>query len=99
MDLEVTEAKLAEVVQERDTLLTTVKGLKDKVRALEDKLKETEGKGVEDVITEEEKAVDRAGIYVGLSQAMLVSKIFELNDTMLEPQAPNFTTPSLRSVL
>ncbi|MCI68310.1 hypothetical protein A2U01_0089570, partial [Trifolium medium] len=58
MDLEVTEAKLAEVIQEMDTLLTTVKGLEDRVRALEDKLKETEGKGAEDVITEEEKAVD-----------------------------------------
>ncbi|MCI75511.1 hypothetical protein A2U01_0096780, partial [Trifolium medium] len=75
-DLEVTEAKLAEVVQERDTLLTKVKGLDDKVRALEDKLKETEGKGAEEVITEEERAVDRAGIYARLSRAMLVSKIF-----------------------
>ncbi|MCI59576.1 hypothetical protein A2U01_0080831, partial [Trifolium medium] len=70
MDLEVTEAKLAEVVQEMDTLLTTVKGLEDRVRALEDKMKETEGKGAEDVITEEEKAVDRVGIYAGLSRAM-----------------------------
>ncbi|MCI78819.1 hypothetical protein A2U01_0100090, partial [Trifolium medium] len=51
IDLEVTETKLAEVVQERDALLTTVKGLEDKVRALEDKLKETEGRGAEDVIT------------------------------------------------
>ncbi|MCI41504.1 hypothetical protein A2U01_0062737, partial [Trifolium medium] len=84
MDLEVAEAKLAEVVQESDTLFTTVKGLEDRVRALEDKLKETEGKGAEDIITEEENVVDRTGIYAGLSQAMLVSKIFELNDTMLE---------------
>ncbi|MCI92099.1 hypothetical protein A2U01_0113395, partial [Trifolium medium] len=68
----------------RDTLLTTVKGLEDRVRALDDKLKETEGKGAEDVITEEEKAIGRAGIYAWLSRAMLVSKIFELNDTMLE---------------
>ncbi|MCI82316.1 hypothetical protein A2U01_0103590, partial [Trifolium medium] len=73
---------LAEVVQERDTLLATIKGLEEKVRALEDKLKETEGRGMEDVVTEEERAVDRVGIYAGLSRAMLVSKIFELNDTM-----------------
>ncbi|MCI79291.1 hypothetical protein A2U01_0100562, partial [Trifolium medium] len=75
------EAKLAEVTQERDTLLATVQGLKDRVRALEDKLKETEGRGVEEVITAEERAVDRASVYAGLSRAMLVSKIFELNDT------------------
>ncbi|MCI65858.1 hypothetical protein A2U01_0087116, partial [Trifolium medium] len=84
MDLEATETKLAEVVQERDTLLTTVNGLEGKVRALEDKLKETEGRGDEDIITEEERVVDHAGVYAGLSRAMLVSKIFELNDTMLE---------------
>ncbi|MCI58432.1 hypothetical protein A2U01_0079687, partial [Trifolium medium] len=83
-DLEVAEAKLAEVTQERDTLLATVKGLEGRVSALEDKLKETEGRGVEEVITEEEKAVDRAGVYAGLSRAMLVSRIFDLNDSMLE---------------
>ncbi|MCI74178.1 hypothetical protein A2U01_0095442, partial [Trifolium medium] len=77
-------------VQERDTLLTKVKGLNDKVRALEDKLKETEGKGAEDIITGEERAVDRAGIYAGLSRAMLVSKIFDLNDTMLETISSQF---------
>ncbi|MCI72931.1 hypothetical protein A2U01_0094195, partial [Trifolium medium] len=53
VDLEVTEAKLAEVTQERDALLITVKGLEDRVCTLEDKLKETEGRGVEEVITEE----------------------------------------------
>ncbi|MCI07184.1 hypothetical protein A2U01_0028249, partial [Trifolium medium] len=90
IDLEATELKLAEVVQERDTLLTKVKGLEDKVRGLEDKLKETEGKGAEGVFTEEEKAVDRAGIYAGLSRAMLVSKIFELNDNMLETASSQF---------
>ncbi|MCI93511.1 hypothetical protein A2U01_0114809, partial [Trifolium medium] len=68
---------------ERDALLVTVKGLEDRVCALEDKLKETEGRGVEEVITEEERAVDLAGVYAGLSRAMLVSRIFELNDTML----------------
>ncbi|MCI72381.1 hypothetical protein A2U01_0093644, partial [Trifolium medium] len=41
VDLEVAEAKLAEVVQERNTLLATVKGLEDMVRMLEDKLKES----------------------------------------------------------
>ncbi|MCI94181.1 hypothetical protein A2U01_0115479, partial [Trifolium medium] len=51
------------------------KGLEGRVSALEDKLKETEGKGVGEVITEEEKAVDRAGVYAGLSRAMLVSRI------------------------
>ncbi|MCI65337.1 hypothetical protein A2U01_0086595, partial [Trifolium medium] len=61
IDLEATESKLAEVVQERDTLLTKVEGLEDRVRALEDKLNETEGKSAYDVITEEEKAVDRVG--------------------------------------
>ncbi|MCI53564.1 hypothetical protein A2U01_0074811, partial [Trifolium medium] len=84
VDLEVTEAKLTEVTQERDTLLATVQGLEDRVCVLEDKLKESEGRGVEDIVTEEERAVDRAGVYAGLSRAMLVSKIFELNDTMLE---------------
>ncbi|MCI55639.1 hypothetical protein A2U01_0076890, partial [Trifolium medium] len=84
VDLEVTEAKLADVVQERDTLLATFKGLEDRVRVLQEKLKEGEGKSAEDVVTAEERAVDRAGVYVGLSRAMLVSKIFELNDTMLE---------------
>ncbi|MCI92451.1 hypothetical protein A2U01_0113747, partial [Trifolium medium] len=69
-----TEAKLAEVVQERDTLLATVEGLEDRVRVLEDKLKEGEGKSAEDVVTEDERAVDRAGVYAGLSRAMLVSK-------------------------
>ncbi|MCI57402.1 hypothetical protein A2U01_0078653, partial [Trifolium medium] len=59
-------------------------GLEDRVRVLEDKLKESEGKSTEDVVTEEERAVDRAGVYAGLSRAMLVYKIFELNDTMLE---------------
>ncbi|MCI60331.1 hypothetical protein A2U01_0081587, partial [Trifolium medium] len=59
-DLEVAEAKLAEVTQERDTLLATVQGLEDRVRVLEDKLKESEGKSAEDVVTEEERAVDRA---------------------------------------
>ncbi|MCI57642.1 hypothetical protein A2U01_0078893, partial [Trifolium medium] len=38
-DLEVTEAKLADVIQERDTLLATVQGLEDRVRSLEDILK------------------------------------------------------------
>ncbi|MCI82956.1 hypothetical protein A2U01_0104230, partial [Trifolium medium] len=60
-DLEVAEAKLAEVVQERDTLLATVRDLEDRVRGLEEKLKEAEGRGAEEVITEEERAVDRAG--------------------------------------
>ncbi|MCI49486.1 hypothetical protein A2U01_0070730, partial [Trifolium medium] len=60
-DLEVAEAKLAEVIQERDNLLATVQGLEDKVCGLEDKLKESEGRGAEEVITEEERAVDRAG--------------------------------------
>ncbi|MCI50147.1 hypothetical protein A2U01_0071391, partial [Trifolium medium] len=77
-------------VQERDTLLTTVNGLEGKVRALEDKLKETKGRGTEDIITEEEMAVDRAGVYAGLSRAMLVSKIFELNDIMLETASSQF---------
>ncbi|MCI85913.1 hypothetical protein A2U01_0107192, partial [Trifolium medium] len=54
------------------------------VRALEDKLKETEGRDAGDVITEEERVVDRAGVYAGISRAMLVSKIFELNDIILE---------------
>ncbi|MCI45575.1 hypothetical protein A2U01_0066814, partial [Trifolium medium] len=90
VDLEVTEAKLAEVTQERDTLLVTVKGLEDRVRVLEDKLKESEGKSAEDVVTEEERAVDRAGVYAGLIRAMLVSKIFELNDTMLEIVSSQF---------
>ncbi|MCI43707.1 hypothetical protein A2U01_0064945 [Trifolium medium] len=53
-------------------------------------MKETEGKGAEDVITEEEKAVDRADIYAGLRPAMLVSKIFELNDNMLETASSQF---------
>ncbi|MCI81547.1 hypothetical protein A2U01_0102821, partial [Trifolium medium] len=43
-DLEVAEAKLAEVTQERDALLVTIKGLEDRVSALEGKLKETEGR-------------------------------------------------------
>ncbi|MCI58614.1 hypothetical protein A2U01_0079869, partial [Trifolium medium] len=84
IDLKATEAKLAEVIQERDTLLAMVKDLEDMVRGLKDKLKETEGKSAEDVIIEEEKTVDRAGIYAGLSRAILVAKIFELNDSMLE---------------
>ncbi|MCI08756.1 hypothetical protein A2U01_0029835, partial [Trifolium medium] len=67
IDLEATEAKLAEDAQERDVVLTKVKVLEDRVRALEDKLKETEGKSAEDVITEEEKAIDWAGIYAGLN--------------------------------
>ncbi|MCI77506.1 hypothetical protein A2U01_0098776, partial [Trifolium medium] len=75
-----------------------VKDLEDRVRRLEDKLKETEGKSAEDVITEEEKTVDRAGIYAGLSRAMLVAKIFELNDACSRPRVPNFIMPSLRSV-
>ncbi|MCI93209.1 hypothetical protein A2U01_0114507, partial [Trifolium medium] len=54
-DLEVAEVKLAEVTQERDALLVTVKGLEDRVCALEDRLKEIEGRGVEEVITEEER--------------------------------------------
>ncbi|MCI54586.1 hypothetical protein A2U01_0075836, partial [Trifolium medium] len=88
--MEVAEAKLAEVTQERDALLVTVKGLEDTVCALEDKLKETKGRGVEEVITEEERAVDREGVYAGLIRAMLVSKIFELNDIMLETASSQF---------
>ncbi|MCI67687.1 hypothetical protein A2U01_0088946, partial [Trifolium medium] len=39
-----------------------------RVRVLEDKLlKESEGRGAEDVVTEEERAVDRSGVYAGLS--------------------------------
>ncbi|MCI74586.1 hypothetical protein A2U01_0095850, partial [Trifolium medium] len=78
---EVVEAKLTEVTQERDTLLAKVQDLEDGVRALEGKLKETGGEGSKDAVTEEEKAVDQAGVYAGLSRAMLVSKIFELNDS------------------
>ncbi|MCI96940.1 hypothetical protein A2U01_0118240, partial [Trifolium medium] len=66
----------AEVTQERDALLASVQGFEDRVRVLEDKLKETEGRGPEDTVTNEEKAIDRAGVYAGLSRAMLVSKIF-----------------------
>ncbi|MCI97168.1 hypothetical protein A2U01_0118469, partial [Trifolium medium] len=62
-DLEVAEAKLVEVTHERDALLVKVKGLEERVCALEDKLKEAGGRGVEEVITEEERAVDRAGVY------------------------------------
>ncbi|MCI50663.1 hypothetical protein A2U01_0071907, partial [Trifolium medium] len=62
VDLEVAEAKLAEATQERDTLLATVQGLEDRVCALEDKLKEIEGRGPEDTVTDEERAVDRAGV-------------------------------------
>ncbi|MCI90986.1 hypothetical protein A2U01_0112280, partial [Trifolium medium] len=65
-------------------------GLEDRVSALEDKLKETEGRGAEEVITEEERAIDRVGVYAGLSRAMLVSRIFELNDTMLETASSQF---------
>ncbi|MCI80854.1 hypothetical protein A2U01_0102125, partial [Trifolium medium] len=52
-DLEAAEAKLTEATRERDTLLATVQGLEDRVRVLEDKLKESEGRGVEDAVTEE----------------------------------------------
>ncbi|MCI96766.1 hypothetical protein A2U01_0118066, partial [Trifolium medium] len=52
-DLEVAEVKLVEVTQERDALLVTVKGLEERVCVLEDKLKEAEGRGMEEVITEE----------------------------------------------
>ncbi|MCI97422.1 hypothetical protein A2U01_0118723, partial [Trifolium medium] len=45
---------------------------------------------VEDVVTEEEIAVDRAGVYARLGRAMLVSKIFELNDLMLETASSQF---------
>ncbi|MCI60185.1 hypothetical protein A2U01_0081440, partial [Trifolium medium] len=54
------------------------------------KLKETGGKGSEDAVTEEERVVDQAGVYVGLSRAMLVSKIFELSDSMLEAASSQF---------
>ncbi|MCI50308.1 hypothetical protein A2U01_0071552, partial [Trifolium medium] len=70
--LETTEAKLVDVVKERNALLERVKELEGKIHSLEEKLKSTEVA----VIVEEEKAADPAGIYKESSRAELISKIF-----------------------
>ncbi|MCI72363.1 hypothetical protein A2U01_0093626, partial [Trifolium medium] len=57
-ELEDTEAKLAEVIKERDALLEQVEGLKARVSELEEMVKSAEVT----LIAEEEKRADPAGL-------------------------------------
>ncbi|MCH84384.1 hypothetical protein A2U01_0005216 [Trifolium medium] len=79
--LEMTEAKLGDVVKERDALLERVKELEGKIHSLEEKLKYAE---VVRSPTEEEKEADPVGMYTKSSRAELITKIFEEESTMLE---------------
>ncbi|MCI09384.1 hypothetical protein A2U01_0030470 [Trifolium medium] len=85
-DLETTEAKLADVVKERDGLLVRVKELEEKISRLEEKLKSSEVT----LIGEEEKKADPGGIYVESSRAELIAKIFEVESNMIETSTSQF---------
>ncbi|MCI22645.1 hypothetical protein A2U01_0043821, partial [Trifolium medium] len=84
--LETTEAKLADVVKERDGLLQRVKELEDKILSLEGKLKSAEVT----LMVEEEKEADLSGIYTESSRAELITKIFEVEYTMIEAASSQF---------
>ncbi|MCI59541.1 hypothetical protein A2U01_0080796, partial [Trifolium medium] len=78
-DLEEAEAKLAEVVRERDALIEQVKGLKEKIVVLEEKMKSAEVT----LISQEERKLDPVGAYVEASRADLIKKILAVEESMI----------------
>ncbi|PNX82252.1 hypothetical protein L195_g038281 [Trifolium pratense] len=85
------QAKLEEVTKERDASLARVEELEGQIRGLELKLKEHSKQVVADVVDEEEKVVDPAGVYAAFSRARLVQTIMDLNDNMIEAASSQFT--------
>ncbi|MCI39644.1 hypothetical protein A2U01_0060876, partial [Trifolium medium] len=83
---EETEAKLAEVVKERDALLEQVKELKEKAAQLEEKMKFDEVI----LISEEEKEVDPAGLYADFSQTDLVKTVLDWQGSVVEVSSSLF---------
>ncbi|MCI85178.1 hypothetical protein A2U01_0106457, partial [Trifolium medium] len=67
-ELEETEAKLAEVVKEKDALVKQVKELREKVAELKENMRSAEVT----LIVEEERRADPAGLYADFSRADLV---------------------------
>ncbi|MCI88131.1 hypothetical protein A2U01_0109417, partial [Trifolium medium] len=62
------------------------KELEDKILSLEGKLKSAEVT----LVVEEEKEADPAGIYTESSRAELITKIFEVESTMIEAASSQF---------
>ncbi|MCI37613.1 hypothetical protein A2U01_0058837, partial [Trifolium medium] len=79
-------AKLADVVKEREALLVRVKELEEKISGLEEKLKYAEVT----LIGEEEKKADPAWVYTECSRAELITKVFEVEGSMLEAARSQF---------
>ncbi|MCI26453.1 hypothetical protein A2U01_0047648, partial [Trifolium medium] len=85
-DLEKAEAKLAEVVKEKDVLVGQVKGLNEKVAELEEKMKSAEVT----LIAEEERGADPAGLYEDFSQADLVKTVLDWQGSIVEVSSSQF---------
>ncbi|PNX56308.1 hypothetical protein L195_g049814, partial [Trifolium pratense] len=84
------QAKLEEVTKERDASLARVKELEGQIRELELKLEERSKQVVPEVVDEEEKNADPAGVYAAFSRARLVQAIMELNDSMIDAASSQF---------
>ncbi|MCI15005.1 hypothetical protein A2U01_0036140, partial [Trifolium medium] len=85
-DLETTETKLADVVKDRDALLVRVKELEEKISGMEEKLKSAEVT----LIGEEEKKADPTGVYTECSRTELITKVFEVEGSVLEAASSQF---------
>ncbi|PNX60157.1 hypothetical protein L195_g060046, partial [Trifolium pratense] len=85
------QVKLEEVTKEREASLARVKELEGQIRELKLKLEACAKQVVPEVVDEEEKDVDPAGVYADFSRARLVQTIMELNDSMIDAASSQFT--------
>ncbi|PNX63646.1 hypothetical protein L195_g061733, partial [Trifolium pratense] len=65
--------------------------LESQIHELELKLEERAKQVVSEVVDEEEKVVDPAGVYAAFSRARLVQTIMDLNDSMIDAASSQFT--------
>ncbi|PNX67602.1 hypothetical protein L195_g063594, partial [Trifolium pratense] len=77
--------------KEREASLARVQELEGQIRELELKLEACAKQVVPEVVDEEEKDVDPAGVYADFSRARLVRTIMELNDSMIDAASSQFT--------
>ncbi|MCI44651.1 hypothetical protein A2U01_0065890, partial [Trifolium medium] len=85
-ELEDTEAKLAEVVKERDALLEQVEELKAMVSELEEMMKSAEVT----LIAKEERRADPTGLYANFSRTNLVKTVLDWQGSVVEVSSSQF---------
>ncbi|GAU51984.1 hypothetical protein TSUD_417830 [Trifolium subterraneum] len=85
--LEESQAKVTQLEKDLLDAREEERRLKDKVGELEEKLSSMTLVSTAD---EEEKSVDPAGTYAGLTRAGLISKIYEVSDLQLEVASSSF---------